>query len=78
MLKFVLGVNYHLKVRAGLTTTLTATRGKVAFYAGESQVGECISALEFSAQAGASAFAEISRTLRACESEAVLRVDSVQ
>lgn len=78
MLKFVSGIPYRLKVRTGFTTSLIALQGAVAFYAGDARVGECTAAMELTAPKSATPYAEIERTIRACGSDAVMRVDDVR
>lgn len=78
MLKFVSGVPYRLKVRTGFTTSLVASQGAVAFYAGDERVGECTAAMQLTAPKSATPYAEIERTIRACGSDAVMRVDDVR
>lgn len=78
MLKFVSGIPYHLKVRTGFTTSLVASQGAVAFYAGDERVGECTAAMQLTAPKSATPYAEIERTIRACGSDAVMRVDDVR
>lgn len=78
MLKFVSGIPYRLKVRTGFTTSLVASQGAVAFYAGDERVGECTAAMQLTAPKSATPYAEIERTIRACGSDAVMRVDDVR
>lgn len=78
MLKFVSGIPYRLKVRTGFTTSLVASQGAVAFYAGDERVGECAAAMQLTAPKSATPYAEIERTIRACGSDAVMRVDDVR
>ncbi|HEY8033681.1 MAG TPA: hypothetical protein VIF02_15255 [Methylocella sp.] len=74
MLKFVAGITYHLKVRTGFTTSLYASQGKVAFYAGDERATECMDTLELPLHTSASPYQEIDRTIRACGGDAVFRV----
>ena len=78
MLKFVSGIPYRLKVRTGFTTSLIASQGAVAFYAGDERVGECTATIQFTAPKSATPYAEIERTIRACGSDAVMRVEDVR
>jgi cell division septation protein DedD len=78
MLKFVFGIPYRLKVRTGFTTSLVASQGAVAFYAGDARVGECTAAMELTAPKSTTPYAEIERTIRACGADAVMRVDDVR
>jgi len=78
MLKFVSGIPYRLKVRTGFTTSLVASQGAVAFYAGDERVGECTAAMQLTAPKSTTPYAEIERSIRACGSDAVMRVDEVR
>ncbi|MGD1037993.1 MAG: J domain-containing protein [Roseiarcus sp.] len=78
ILKFVAGVPYHLKIRAGLATSLRATQGKVAFGSQDGDVGECVDALDFPMQTGAGPWLEIDRLLRACGADAIMTVSAVR
>jgi hypothetical protein len=78
ILKFVVGVPYHLKVRNGFSTSLRATQGKVALASAGDGRGECLDALEFPAEAGAGPWREIDRTLRACGGDAIMTVSAAR
>jgi hypothetical protein len=78
VLKFVAGITYHLKVRTGFTSSLIASRGTVAFYAGDERIGECLDALELSMPKSGTPYAEVDRTIRACGSDAIMRVGDVR
>ena len=77
VLKFVSGVTYHLKVRTGFTTSLAASQGQVAFYSGDQKVGECVGRLELPMHASTTPYEEINRTIRACGTDAAVRVVDV-
>jgi hypothetical protein len=74
ILKFVAGVPYHLKVRAGFATSLRATQGRVAL----GDIGECVDAFDFPMQSGAGPWLEIDRTLHACNDDAIMSVTAVR
>jgi hypothetical protein len=78
VLKFVAGVTYHLKVRTGFTTSLFVSQGRVAFFLGDTQVGECVDTLQLPMRASASSYEEIDRTIRACGRDAIMRVNDVR
>jgi hypothetical protein len=74
ILKFVVGIPYHLKVRNGVGTSLRATRGKVALGTSDGDNGECYDSLEFPVEAGAGPWREIDRVFRACGADATMSV----
>ena len=80
VLKFVAGVPYHLKIRAGFTTSLYASQGRVAFFLGDAQIGECVDALKLPMHTSASPYPyeEINRMIRACGRDAILHVDEIK
>jgi hypothetical protein len=78
VLKFVSGIPYRLKVRTGFTTWIDATEGTVAFYVGDSKIGDCMAALEFPMHASSSPYEEVDQTIRACGADATLRVTDVR
>ncbi len=78
VLKFVAGITYHLKVRTGFTTSLYASQGKVAFYAGDERVTECMDTLKLPMRASSTPYQEIDWTIRACGTDAIMRVSDVR
>jgi hypothetical protein len=74
VLKFVAGVPYRLKIRSGAITTLNAAEGQVALYSGVDRVRECSSGLVLRSQAAASPYEELTEIVRACNSDALIRV----
>ena len=78
MLKFVAGIPYQLKVRGGMTTSITAVTGKIAFYRGSERIGGCVDAIDLTAQAGGAPYQDIDRMIRACGADAVFRVQYVR
>ena len=78
VLKFVAGITYRLKVRTGFTTSLYASQGKVAFYAGDKRVTECMDTLKLQMRAGSTPYQEIDWTIRACGSAPILHVGQIK
>jgi hypothetical protein len=74
VLKFSAGVIYHLKVRSGLTTSLTSTQGKVALYSGANRSGECVDALGMTTAKATAPFLDYDKIIRACDTDAVMTV----
>ncbi len=66
VLKFVAGVPYQIKVRAGFTTTLDAMSGAVAFYRGGVRVGDCVTTMRFVAAPAPSPTRASNRLIQAC------------
>jgi len=76
ILKFVSGIPYHLKVRNGRATFLHATVGTVKLISGDDGSGECVDSLHFLPAPSNGPWHEIDRTLRACEGDAVVSVQT--
>jgi len=74
ILKFVVGVAYHLRVRTGFSTSLRATHGEVALGSDDGDVGTCVDSFDFPVQNGAGPWQDIDRALRACTEDAVMTV----
>jgi hypothetical protein len=74
VLKFSAGVIYHLKVRSGLTTSLTSTQGKVALYSGANRSGDCVDALGMTTAKATTPFPDYDRDIRACDTDAIMTV----
>ncbi len=76
ILKFVSGIPYHLKVRNGRSTFLHATVGTVKLISGDDGSGECVDSLHFLPEPSNGPWHEIDRTLRACEGDAIVSVQT--
>ncbi len=76
ILKFVSGIPYHLKVRNGRATFLHATVGTVKLTSGDDGSGECVDSLHFLPAPSNGPWHEIDRTLRACEGDAIVSVQT--
>jgi hypothetical protein len=78
VLKFVTGVVYRLKVRTGFSTTISATQGRFALYAGDVMKAACSPIMQFAPLLGSGPYQEIDGTIRSCEGDAIANVVSVQ
>ncbi|MGE3642877.1 MAG: DnaJ domain-containing protein [Beijerinckiaceae bacterium] len=78
MLKFVAGINYRLKIRSGMTTTLVAASGSLAFYNGANRLGDCKSQLELAAPAGSLPYSDNSQLMQSCQGDAIFEVRAVR
>jgi len=76
ILKFVSGIPYHLKVRNGRATFLNATVGTVKLISGDDGSGECVDFLHFHPEPSNGPWHKIDRTLRACEGDAIVSVQT--
>ena len=76
VLKFVSGVPYQLKVRAGLTTVIDVVSGTIASYNAGSRVGDCVTTLQFTVVAAPSSYQDVDRLIQACGGDAVAQVST--
>ena len=78
ILKFVSGVSYRLKVRAGRTTSLLVSDGQIGFSDDGRNPRDCVASLELSIPAASSPYAETTEIIRACAGDAVARVVDIR
>ena len=76
ILKFVSGIPYHLKVRNGRSTYLHATQGAVKLISGADGSGACVDSLRFLPESSNGPWHEVGRTLRACDGDAIVSVQT--
>jgi hypothetical protein len=74
ILKFVAGVPYHLKVRAGMSTSLRTAQGRFVLGSDSGETGSCTEAVDFPKEPAAGPWREVSGMLRACGSDAIVNV----
>jgi hypothetical protein len=78
ILKFVPGVVYHLKVRTGFSTSISATQGRFALYAGDAVKAACSPIMQFAPLPGFGPYQEIAETIRSCDGDTIANVVSAQ
>lgn len=78
VLKFSAGVVYHVRARSGFTTVFVASSGAIALYENNKQIGDCLDHIAFAFPEDISPYQEMSRTIRSCVGDTILRVESVR
>jgi hypothetical protein len=78
VLKFVTGVIYRLKVRTGFSTSISATHGSLALYAGDTMKTACSPVMQFAPLPGSGPYQEIAETIKSCDGDAIANVISAQ
>jgi hypothetical protein len=76
VLKFVSGVVYRLKVKTGFSTSISATQGRIALYAGDTMKAACSPDMQFEPLPGSGPYQEVVGTIRSCDGDAVANVTS--
>jgi hypothetical protein len=78
VLKFMPGVVYRLKVRTGFSTSISATQGRLALYAGDTMKAACTPVMQFEPLPGSGPYQEVAGTIRSCDGDAIGNVTSTQ
>src|SRR5665213_188823 len=71
-------VAYQLKVRSGMTTTIHASEGTVAFYSGDKRDGDCQASITLTVPSSSLPYSRINSFIRSCGSRAVFEVTTVK
>ena len=78
ILKFATGDGYRLKVRTGFSTSISATQGRLALYAGDTMTVACSPVMHIEPLIGSGPYQDVVGTIKSCDGDAVANVISAR